>query len=181
MCTSLATRWLPVGYLLDCRCGSRPRQTLAGSSEMDLSRLGANMEPTWVNLRSTSCPFSKKYPLSSPKMKKVLPALCGKHIFASHRIAFGVQKSYFQPSKGEQMSPYGHLFPLRSLLGPVASPFFRAVGPSGIALSPVTCAHLSSMGALGADLEPTYGAVEPTWDRARAIQNRHEADPVPFF
>ena len=33
-----------VGYLLDYRCGSRPRQTLAGSSEMALGRAGANLE-----------------------------------------------------------------------------------------------------------------------------------------
>ena len=32
-----------VGYLPDCRCGSRPRETLAGSSEMALGRAGANL------------------------------------------------------------------------------------------------------------------------------------------
>ena len=40
----LATCYLPVGSLLDYRCGSRPRQTLAGSSEMALGRAGANLE-----------------------------------------------------------------------------------------------------------------------------------------
>ena len=39
----LATCWLLVGYLPDYRCGSRPRQTLAGSSEMALGRTGANL------------------------------------------------------------------------------------------------------------------------------------------
>ena len=38
-----ATRRLLAGYLPDSRCGSRPRQTLAGSSEMALGRTGANL------------------------------------------------------------------------------------------------------------------------------------------
>ena len=41
--TSAHESVLPVGYLLDCRCASRPRQTLAGSSEMVLGRAGANL------------------------------------------------------------------------------------------------------------------------------------------
>ena len=40
----LATSWVLVGYLRYCRCGARPRQTLAGSSEMALGRAGANLE-----------------------------------------------------------------------------------------------------------------------------------------
>ena len=87
--------------------------------------------------------------------EKVLPALCGKHIFASHPIAFGVQKSHFQPSKGGKRVRTATFFlSVRSLVT-VVSPFFRAMDPSRIAFSPVTCAHLSSMGVLGADLEPT--------------------------
>ena len=39
----LATRWLLVGYSRYCRCGSRPRQMLAGSSEMALGRAEANL------------------------------------------------------------------------------------------------------------------------------------------
>ena len=34
----------PAGYLLLPRCGSHPRQTLAGSSEMALGRAEANLE-----------------------------------------------------------------------------------------------------------------------------------------
>ena len=97
----------------------------------------------------------------------MLPALGGKHIFASHPTAFGVQKLQFQPSNGVQKSPYSHLFPLRSPLGPVVSPFLRTMSPSRIAFSPMTCAYLSSMGALGPDLGPTSGHTEPAWSRKR--------------
>ena len=154
--------WLPVDSLLDSRCGSRPRQTLAGSSEMDLSRLGANLGPTSVNLRSTSCRFSKKYPFSFPKMKKVLPALCGKHILASHPTASGVQNRHFQPSKRVHKSYLGHLFPLPSLLGALVSPFFGTMSRSRIAFLLVTGAHLSSMGVFGPYLGPTRGTMEQT-------------------
>ena len=180
-CYSLATCWRLVGYLLDCRCGSRPRQTLAGSSEMDLSRLGAHMEPTWLSLRLTSGHFSNKFPFSSLKMKKVLPALCGKHIFASHPTAFGVQNRHFQPSKRVHTSYLSHLFPLPSLLGPLVSSFFGTMSPSRIALSLVTCAHLSSVGALGPELGPTKGPMAPTWSRSRAIWSRHEDDHAPLL
>ena len=56
---------LLVGYLPAIRwivvVGRDLAQTLAGSSEMDLSRLGAHMEPTWLSLRSTSGHFSKMF------------------------------------------------------------------------------------------------------------------------
>ena len=180
MCSLLATCWLPVGYLLatcwlpaDSRSVSRPKQVvrILGSNE-DWPCMAAS-GPHVPGSHPTSGAFFGQLRRCNRFFhhffEKVLPAICGKHIFASNRIAFGVQKSHFQPSKGEQKSPYGHLFPLRSLLGPVVSPFFRAMGPSKIAFSPVTCAHLSSMSALGADLEPTNGAVEPAWGRSRAI------------
>ena len=55
--TSAHESVLPVGYLPATRripafprCGSHPRQTLAGSSEIALGRAGADLGPTWGHL-----------------------------------------------------------------------------------------------------------------------------------
>ena len=67
-------------------CGSRPRQALAGLSDMDPGRLRANLELTWVNLKLTSRHFEKKSRFM-PYMEKALPTIGKKQSFANHPIA----------------------------------------------------------------------------------------------
>ena len=59
------------GYLPDTcwilatpRCGSHPRQTLAGSSEIALGRARANLGPTWGELGAN---WNQLEPISDPK------------------------------------------------------------------------------------------------------------------